>query len=483
MLLSKILKRKDLVDYSINSLEYNSKNVKENSIFFAMKGKKDNGNNYINDCLLKGCRTIITNDMEAYNKYKENKYINIFYYKNINKKMAEIAKVFYKDLSRKLYIIGITGTNGKTSTSTLIYKYLKSINIKSTLIGTNGVYIDDEYYEENNTTPNILDLYNYLYLSYINNIKYVVMEVSSHAIKLNRILGIKFKIKALTNITLDHLDFHKNIEDYKKTKLNWLKKDNFTKFIALNCLSRKINFESKVNVFKNSSKKRKWEEINVYKLNESINGTDFNVSSNKYGQYGKYCTNLLGDFNLQNICLFIAIIECLNKLDIYSLKSFFLKDIIIDGRINIIKEDNRYFVIDFAHTPDGVLNVLKLFNRFSNNIISVCGCGGNRDKTKRPIMGRVLSDYSKYSIFTSDNPRDEEANDIIDDMMLNVNKDNVLRIENRVEAIKKAYEISDNDDIILILGKGNESKQYIKEKVISISDFDILKDILGEEYE
>ena len=483
MLLSKILKRKDLVDYSINSLEYNSKNVKENSIFFAIKGKKDNGNNYINDCLLKGCRTIITNDMEAYNKYKENKYINIFYYKNINKKMAEIAKVFYKYLSRKLYIIGITGTNGKTSTSTLIYKYLKSINIKTTLIGTNGVYIDDDYYEENNTTPNILDLYKYLYLSYINNIKYIVMEVSSHAIKLNRVLGIKFKIKALTNITLDHLDFHKNIEDYKKTKLNWLKKDNFTKFIALNCLSRKINFESKVNVFKNTSKKRKWEEINVYKLNESINGTDFNVSSNKYGQYGKCCTNLLGDFNLQNICLFIAIIECLNKLDIYSLKSFFLKDIIIDGRINIIREKKRYFVIDFAHTPDGVLNVLKLFNRFSNNIISVCGCGGNRDKTNRPIMGRILSDYSKYSIFTSDNPRDEEANDIIDDMMLNVNKDNVLRIENRVEAIKKAYEISDNDDIILILGKGNERKQYIKEKVINISDFDILKDILGEEYE
>lgn len=483
MLLSKLLKRKDLIDYSITSLECNSKKVNSKSIFFAIKGKKDNGNNYINDCLLKDCRTIITNDIEAYNKYKLNKYINIFYYTNISKKMAEIAKVFYKDLSRKLYIIGITGTNGKTSTSTLIYKYLKSINIKSTLIGTNGVYIDDEYYEENNTTPNILDLYKYLYLSYVNNIKYVVMEVSSHAIKLNRVLGIKFKIKALTNITLDHLDFHKNIENYKKTKLNWLKNDNYTEFIALNCLSRKINFESKVNVFKNGFKKHKWEENNVYKLNESINGTDFNVSSNKNGQYGNYHTNLIGDFNLQNICLFISIIKCINKLDIYSLKSFFYKNIYIDGRINIIREKNRYFVIDFAHTPDGVLNVLKLFNRFSNNIISVCGCGGNRDKSKRPIMGNILSEYSKYAIFTSDNPRDEEANDIIDDMMLNVSKDNVLRIENRIEAIKKAYEISNNDDIILLLGKGNESKQYIKDKVINISDYDILNNILGEENE
>lgn len=480
MLVSKILKRKDLIDYSVESIEYNSKNVNSKSIFFAIKGSKDDGSKYIDDCLNKGCRTIITNNLEAYNKYKKIKGINIIHYKNINRKMAYVAKNFYKDVSKKLYLIGITGTNGKTSTSSLVYKYLRKMNIKATLIGTNGVYINDNYYEEKNTTPNIIDLYKYLYLSYKENIKYVIMEVSSHAIKLDRILGLNYKIKCLTNISLDHLDFHKNFDNYRKTKEKWLKSDKKTIFYLQNCLSEKINLNSWVNIKKNKFESKNWEELCIKTLSKNINWTNIELFSNKCGSYGIYKTNLIGDYNMQNIVLFLSIIKCMKKLNLFYLKKFFNSHISIDGRMNIYYEKERYFVIDFAHTPDGIQSVMNVFKDLNMNIISVCGCGGNRDKTKRPIMAKILSDNSKYTIFTSDNPRNENPLDIVNDMLQGVDNNNVFVEVDRFNAIKKAYELSSSAEVILILGKGNENKQYIMDKEIKVSDYELLERLLGE---
>ncbi len=480
MLLSKLLKRKDILDYSISSLEYNSKFVNSKSLFFAIKGFKDNGNNYIEECLEKGCRNYITNDINAYNKYNTIKGINIIYVKNINRCMAVISKRFYKNISKKMYIIGITGTNGKTTTSTLIYKYLRHFNIGATLIGTNGVFINEDYYEEKNTSPNVIDLYKYLYKSKQKNIKYVIMEVSSHAIALDRVYGVKFKIKCLTNITIDHLDFHKNIENYKKTKLNWLKNDKNCQFTIKNCLSRKINYEACTLIYKNRYKSQNYDEFYINTKEMSINGTVFEIISQKYGSFGEYKTNLIGQFNMQNIVLFLSVIKCINKFDIYKLKNFLNNKIFIDGRVNIYEEKERYFIIDFAHTPDGVNNIFQLFKRFNKNIISVCGCGGDRDKTKRAVMGSILFENSKIAIFTSDNPRSEEPSTIIDEMCTYVDVNKVYKIISRFEAIKKAYEISDKGDIILILGKGNESKQYFKKEVIDISDLEILCKVIGE---
>lgn len=482
MKISKLLKNKNLYEYSIDNLQDNSNYVNSKSLFFAIKGNVYNGADFIEECINKSCKNIITNDYNAYLKYKKMfKRINLFYYKDINKIKAIVCRRFYKDITRKLYLIGITGTNGKTTTSTLLYKYLRNLNIKACLIGTNGVYINDNYFKENNTTPDILKLYKYFNLSYKNKVKYVIMEVSSHAISLKRVKGIKYKIKALTNITKDHLDFHKNFENYKKTKEKWMNSDNFTRFLIKNSSSEKINFFEWGIYKKKIFKKQFWDKISI-KINDfSLFGTNFQIISNKLSSYGTYKTNMICDFNMENICLFVSVLKVINKLDIYCLKKFFEKKIIIDGRLNYYNVCKRNVIIDFAHSPDGIEKILKFFNSLNSNIISICGCGGNRDKSKRKIIGNLLSYNSKYSIFTSDNPRNEDAFDIINQMMIDI-KDNVFVNVCRKEAIKKAFELSKEGDYILILGKGNENAQILKNEIIYKSDYDLLEEVVGELY-
>jgi len=342
--------------------------------------------------------------------------------------------------------IGITGTNGKTTTTTLIYKYLRHNNIRATLIGTNGIYINDIHYQSINTTPGIDKLYEIIKISHRLGIKYIIMEVSSHAIVQYRVYGIKFKIKGITNITQDHLDYHKTFKNYKKVKLSFLKKSKI--IINDQVKTNKLLINNKYTYGQDNSYFR----IKNINLDNKSSSYTLQIKNKNYN----FKTNLLGEFNIYNIILFINTLYLLKIFDYNNIQSFLNNNITIDGRMEIFNYNNKTIIVDYAHTPDGMEKVLSFVRKtYNNKIITIFGCGGNRDQYKRKIMGNIASIYSDLLIITSDNPRFEDENKIINDILEGVNI-NYLINKNRKEAIDEGIKLLENYDTLLILGRGNE---------------------------
>ena len=387
-----------------------------------------------------------------------------------NKRKANKYKKQYNDISKKMNLIGITGTNGKTTTSTLIYKYFRYNNIGATLIGTNGIYINDEYIESINTTPGIDIIYKVLQKSYELGIKYVIMEISSHAIKQKRIHGLKFKLKALTNITEDHLDFHKTMKDYAKTKLYFLRKG--TVLINNDLVENYLIKRSIIRKVYSYGKKNSDYTINKIKHQDK---TTFSIII-KEKEY-LFKTNLQGEFNLYNITLFIGVLDILNKFDYKLIKKFLDCEIQIPGRMKFINYIDKKVIIDYAHTPDAMEKVLVYASKHYSNIITLFGCGGDREKEKRIKMGRIASYYSNLVIVTSDNPRNENPINIIKEIEEGL-KGDYIKIVNRKEAIDKGLSLLENYDCLLILGRGNESYQQFKDYKIKFNDIEYVEEIL-----
>jgi UDP-N-acetylmuramoyl-L-alanyl-D-glutamate--2,6-diaminopimelate ligase len=349
-------------------------------------------------------------------------------------------------------LIGITGTNGKTTTSTLIYKYFRYNNIGATLIGTNGIYINDEYIESINTTPGIDIIYKVLQKSYESGIKYVIIEISSHAIKQKRIHGLKFKLKALTNITEDHLDFHKTMKDYAKTKLYFLRKGTvlINNDLVENYLIKRSIIRKVYSYGKNNS------DYAINKIKQQ-DKTTFSIII-KEKEY-LFKTNLQGEFNLYNITLFIGVLDILNKFDYKLIKKFLDCEIQIPGRMKFINYIDKKVIIDYAHTPDAMEKVLVYASKHYSNIITLFGCGGDRDKSKRRIMGLIAESYADLVVLTEDNTRSENLPDIINDIMQDMTNTPKI-IYSRRDAIEYAINMANSNDIVLVLGKGGE--KYIE---------------------
>lgn len=384
-----------------------------------------------------------------------------------NKIKAKRLKRQYKQMLNEMEFIGVTGTNGKTTVTTLIYKYYRYIKENITLIGTNGIYINKDYYETINTTPGIDKLYEIIIESYNRGIKTIVMEVSSHAITQYRVYGIKFKVKALTNITHDHLDYHKSFKDYKKTKLSFMKN-------SILIINDEIKFN---NIFK-LNRVYKFGKRNSYFNMDDIeitnNGLKFILTIKNKSYLIK--SNLLGEFNCYNILLFVSIIYKLNKFDYFKIIKFLEKDLKINGRMEKYIYNDKTIIVDYAHTPDGMEKVLQFANNNINNkILTIFGCGGNRDRDKRFIMGNIASIYSDFIILTSDNPRDEEELLIINDIINGIEFDNYTIKINRKEAIDLGFELLKDFDILLILGRGNEDYIKIKDKQVKFNDVEYVK--------
>ncbi len=448
----------------------NSKDVIENSVFVALDGYISSGKRHIDEAIARGAKSIILESLDGVNLIDGINYIVV---KDVRVELARLLKWIHKD-KKKPVIIGITGTNGKTTTSTLIYDFLKHLDKKVILLGTSGnfTYLEtiETKYKTQNTTPDIRILYDFLDH---DDIDYLVMEVSSEGIAKGRVLGIDFDIIAFTNITQDHLDYHKTIDNYAHAKAELI---HYASDDAILVLNDEMNYYS---YLKSKSLLKlftygKTESADFFGVIEERNVNQMMLSIND----NKIITNLIGDFNLDNILLVYSILSIL-KFSSDKIIDFIKTIKPIKGRMNVFKLNKKYILIDFAHTPDGVEKVLDYVNKIKKGkVITVIGCGGNKDKIKRPLIGNIVTNKSDYAIFTSDNSRNEEFVSIINDIIKDLKVSNFEVIKSRMQAINEALLIAEDDDIICILGKGAE--EYIIEKeIIPFSDIDYIEKLGG----
>lgn len=369
-------------------------------------------------------------------------------------------------IDENIKIIGITGTNGKTTTAAAIYSILLDLGFKCGLCGTRGAFINDEQIDEKSlTTSPILKTLEYLQLATQKKCDFFIMEVSSHALVQNRIEGLNFAAKIFTNITQDHLDFHGSFENYKAAKELFFT-DESLKFINKDALMIKFNVR---NAFTYGIENPSLYQVKAYSLEDGISAIvalkdqSFHIDS-----------PLLGLFNLYNL---LAASACVNELVKPNLKDLEKAISGFGGVCGRVEQVANGVIVDFAHTPDGIEKVLDTLK--NKKLIVVFGAGGDRDKTKRSLMGKIVEHFAKIAIITSDNPRSEEPKDIMNEILSGFqNPDKALMIEDRKEAINKALKLKEKDDLVVILGKGDENTQEIKGVKYPFSDKAVVNEIL-----
>ncbi|MBK8552724.1 MAG: UDP-N-acetylmuramoyl-L-alanyl-D-glutamate--2,6-diaminopimelate ligase [Ignavibacteria bacterium] len=450
-------------DFEVTGLVYDSRKVKPGNIFFAIKGLKDDGNKFIAGAVSKRAGLILNE--EEINAESGMPLVRV---KELRKLMATISGIYYGNPSEKLKLIGITGTNGKTTISYLIQSFLNDAGYKTGLIGTINYQIGNVKLDSSLTTPDSVELNMMLNEMTKEKMDYCVMEVSSIALVMERVYGLNFDSAVFTNLTSEHLDFHKDMKNYfesKKILFDNLKEeshaisncdDNYGKKIFNDCRAKKFFYSMK-------------EESNLRSFNEklSLSGIEFDVKWN--GEIYKLKSNLTGRFNIYNILASVSTVLQYD-LDMESIQKSLLHFQEVNGRFNRVKLPNGAIaVIDYSHTSDSLKNAIESAREIVNEekkyarVITIFGCGGNKDRTKRPVMGDFATELSDYSIITSDNPRFEDPMEIISEIISGIKtKNNYEVIENREDAIKRGIELSKEGDIVLICGKGHETYQEVK---------------------
>ena len=442
----------------ISEIVFDSRKVVENSLYVAVKGTVSDGHSFIDSSIEKGAIVIVCEDLPT-NLDEKITYVKV---KDSSKTLGQLASNFYLNPSEKLKLIGVTGTNGKTSTTTLLFDIFKNLGLKSALISTVEYRIADEVFPSTHTTPDVLTLNKILAKAVEIGCEYAFMEVSSHGIHQNRTEGLHFKIGGFTNITHDHLDYHKTFDEYLKVKKRFFDELPETSFVITNIDDKNGNIISQ----NTKAKKKTYALKTLADFHGKILEADFNGMLLSFN--GKeFWTTLTGKFNVYNLLLAYAItIECgFYEDDVLKAISELKK---VKGRFETLKsEGGIFFVIDYAHTPDALENILDSINEIrtkNERLITVFGCGGDRDHTKRPEMGKIATRKSTLAIITSDNPRTENPTDIIKEIEAGVEPQNFSKytsIPDRKEAIKMAIKFAEPKDIILVAGKGHEDYQEI----------------------
>ena len=456
----------------IKSIEFDSRKVAQGSLFVAIKGENVDGHAFIDKAIKNGASAIIYNDY----RFGDEK-ITTIKTPNTRKSLSIVASNFYDNPSKKIKLVGVTGTNGKTTVATILFNLFNKAGLNSGLISTINIEYAGNVIENHQTTPDSKKINEVLNEMLLNKIEFCFMEVSSHGIDQDRINGLKFYCGVFTNITRDHLDYHKSFASYRNVKKKFfdnLKRDSFaiinaddknSKFMVQNCLSKVKTFGIK-NFADNMAKIL---EIDFSGMLLKINSKEF-------------WTPLVGKFNASNL---LAVFSVAN---IAGIKSIEILRILsqterIKGRFEILKAPNNAFVIiDYAHTPNSLKNVIDTISqiRTKNELFTtIIGCGGNRDLGKRSKMGEIVLNGSDKVIFTSDNPRYEKPEKIINDMLLGVdpnNKKKISKIINRREAIESGCSQLNSGDILLVVGKGHETYQEIQGEKIPFDDVKIVKE-------
>ena len=460
---------------AISSIVFDSRKVKKDSLFVATKGAADNGHIYIQKAIESGAIAIVCeeipkdkNDQITYVKVTDSTYA-----------LGVMACNYFDNPSEKLKLVGITGTNGKTTTVTLLFNLFKSLGYSVGLLSTVQNKINNTVIPSTHTTPDAITLNELLFKMEEQGCEFVFMEVSSHAIIQNRIAGINFTGALFSNITHDHLDYHKTFDEYIKAKKQFFNLLPSTAF----ALTNRDDKNGMVMLQNTKANKYTYALKNIadYKckiIESHLNGLLLNIDNHEVW------VKLIGTFNAYNI-LSVYATAVLLKQDITSVLTALSNLNSVEGRFQYVKSPNGVIgIIDYAHTPDALKNVLETVKEIrsgSEQVITLVGCGGDRDSAKRPIMAAIACEYSNKVILTSDNPRTEDPEEILNQMQAGVNPvdvKKVLRITDRREAIKIACSFSSKGDIILIAGKGHEKYQEIKGVKHDFDDLEILKETI-----
>lgn len=464
------------INLEVNKINYDSRKVVNSDIFVCIKGFSTDGHKYIDKAIENGAKVVIIQD----NIDIKNEKLTIIKCTDTRKVLALMGSNYFGNPSSKMKIIGITGTNGKTTTAFMIKDILEANNKKVGLIGTIANYIGNEKIETERTTPESLELQELFFEMVNKGVEYCVMEVSSHSLELDRVYGVKFEIGIFTNLTRDHLDFHKTFENYYKAKFKLFDRsrikvvnidDNYGRQVI-----NDLNDLQADNVYSFSVK----EDSDYKAFDEEMGNRDIKFKL-KLKEIEQFILSIPGEYNIYN-ALGAIIASFKLGISIDSIKRG-IESVVVPGRCErVAKEYNLPYeiIIDYAHTPDGLENILKTAKAFTKGkLISVFGCGGDRDKVKRPQMGKISTDIADVTIITSDNPRSEEPMSIIKDVEVGLDKDRYTVIENRKEAIRKAINIAAKDDVIVIAGKGHETYQILKNETIHFDEREVVKEILN----
>lgn len=446
------------LDRAVSHLSFDSRKISEGGLYIAVRGVAVDGHQFIGKAIDNGASVIVCEN------FPEQKNENITYIKVTNtlKTLGILASNFYGNPSEKLKLVGITGTNGKTSVATLLYDTFKNLGYPSALISTMEYRIVDEILPATHTTPDIITLNRILAQAVEKGCEYAFMEVSSHGIHQHRIEGLHFSIAGFTNITHDHLDYHKTFLEYLNTKKRFFDDLPETAVAITNVDDKNGN----VMLQNTKARKKSYAVKTMADYHGKLLEVDFNGMLLHFN--GKeFWTTLTGKFNVSNLLLVFAIAHELGFGENEILQALSqLKR--VNGRFETIKSDGGIiFVVDYAHTPDALENVLDSINEIrtkNERLICVFGCGGDRDKEKRPEMGKVATKKATLSIITSDNPRTEEPSQIIKEIEAGIEAQNFSKytsILDRKEAIKMAIKFAEPKDIILVAGKGHETYQEV----------------------
>jgi UDP-N-acetylmuramoyl-L-alanyl-D-glutamate--2,6-diaminopimelate ligase len=456
----------------IGNIQYDSRKINKNDIFVAIEGFNLDGHKYIKAAIERGASAIIT-QKEFIGGYGA----TIIKVDDTRIALSILSANYYDNPSKKLKLIGITGTNGKTTSTYMMKAILEAAGHKVGLVGTIANYIGDKRIDSHRTTPEALELQQLFHEMVEKGIEYCVMEVSSHSLALKRVYGVRFNCGIFTNLTQDHLDFHKTFEEYFEAKLLLFKEsdsiivnidDKYGKTIGEKIGKKVLSYSIEGNADATS---------NIIKMHSR--GIEFGI---KYKNEIETIKLMIpGKYNVYNsLCSAVACLELGISME-YVKKG--LESVTVPGRCEIVTKGYELgfeVIVDYAHTPDGLENILKTAREFTEGrLITLFGCGGDRDKTKRPIMGKIATELSNIAIVTSDNPRTEEPGKIIEDIVAGIATNNYIVVENRRDAIKKAIETAQKGDIIVVAGKGHEDYQEINGETISFDEKKIITEILG----
>ncbi len=463
------------INTQVGNLVQDSRTVQSGDVFIAIKGTASDGHLFIEKAIENGAKVVVC---EEFPKEITSKitYVKV---KDTTSALAKMAGNFYENPSEKLKLIGVTGTNGKTTTTTLLYQLFRKAGHKAGLISTIAIYVDDKRFETKNTTPDILTLNKYLKMMVDEGVTYCFMEVSSHGVSQRRIEGLHFSGGVFTNLTHDHLDYHETFANYRDAKKAFFDQLPKTAFALTN-----IDDKNGSVMLQNTKAQKKTYALKSYAdyklqiLENQFSGLVVKID----GQ--EVWTSLIGEFNGYNLLAVYAVADLLGMEKIENLTHISTLQS-VGGRFQqYVSPEKITAIVDYAHTPDALQNVLDTINSIrtkNEQLITVVGCGGNRDASKRPIMADIATKASTTTIFTSDNPRNEDPMQILSEMEAGVSAENYrkfLTIVDRRQAIKTACQLAKTGDIILIAGKGHETYQEIKGERTHFDDMEEVQAML-----